>query len=51
LQNNIRTTIIKAVHGGNFEMKLQFFLQLEVEIFLRFSEIAVETKKRDVIQA
>ena len=23
----------------------------EVEIFLRFSEIAVETKKRDVIQA
>merc|ERR1712113_831582 len=26
-------------------------LMIEVEIFLRFSEIAVETKKRDVIQA
>merc|ERR1712032_1421009 len=26
-------------------------LMSEVEIFLRFSEIAVETKKRDVIQA
>merc|ERR1719343_1937550 len=48
----LTTEINLGAHNAEVNGGAQFRrLMNEVEIFLRFSEIAVETKKRDVIQA
>ncbi|CAJ1400941.1 unnamed protein product [Effrenium voratum] len=48
LQNDIQIGAADAEVNGGAQFRR---VMAEVEIFLRFSEIAVETKKRDVIQA
>lgn len=48
LQNDIQIGASDAEVNGGAQFRR---VMAEVEIFLRFSEIAVETKKRDVIQA
>merc|ERR1712137_971689 len=46
LESEVGAAEVEVNGGAQFRR-----LMTEVEIFLRFSEIAVETKKRDVIQA
>merc|ERR1719158_2574568 len=48
LRNDIQIATFDVEVNGGAQFRR---LMTEVEIFLRFSEIAVETKKRDVIQA
>mmetsp|Transcript_83113 Transcript_83113/g.173982 ORF Transcript_83113/g.173982 Transcript_83113/m.173982 type:complete len:730 (-) Transcript_83113:85-2274(-) len=48
LRNDIQLATFDVELNGGAQFRR---LMVEVEIFLRFSEIAVETKKRDVIQA
>merc|ERR1712014_7167 len=48
LRNDIQVATFDVEVNGGAQFRR---LMGEVEIFLRFSEIAVETKKRDVIQA
>lgn len=48
LRNEIRIATFEVEVNGGAQFRR---LMMEVEIFLRFSEIAVEIKKRDVIQA
>merc|ERR1719247_2059888 len=48
LRNEIQVGAFDVEINGGAQFRR---LMTEVEIFLRFSEIAVETKKRDVIQA
>jgi len=48
LRNDIQLATFDVEVNGGAQFRR---LMSEVEIFLRFSEIAVETKKRDVIQA
>merc|ERR1712014_558446 len=48
LRNDIQVATFDVEVNGGAQFRR---LMTEVEIFLRFSEIATETKKRDVIQA
>merc|ERR1719433_2692442 len=48
LRNDIQLATFDVEVNGGAQFRR---VMAEVEIFLRFSEIAVETKKKDVIQA